>query len=55
MAAKAPPATCPCEIEGLDSPCFSDLHARGEVCLCVETALMIEAQEDGLSPGPLPS
>lgn len=46
---------CPCEVEGLQSPCFSDLNARGESCLCVETALIVEAIEDGLTPGPLPS
>lgn len=47
--------TCPCVAEGLDSPCFSDLHARGESCLCVEEALMREAAEDGGYPAPMPS
>lgn len=49
-------ATCPCLREGLDSPCFSDLDERGEACLCVEDALMLEASGGGLFlVGPLPS
>lgn len=48
-------ATCPCLVDGLDSPCFSDLNERGEACLCVETALLVEAAEAGDSPSPLPS
>lgn len=47
--------TCPCETEGLASSCFSDLHARGESCLCVETALMREDEQAGDYPTPLPS
>lgn len=48
-------STCPCIREGLDSRCFSDLHERGEACLCVEEALIIDAMALGATPGPLPS
>lgn len=53
---KVPPVVaCPCAAEGLDSPCFSDIGARMESCLCVEEALMREADEAGGYPAPLPS
>lgn len=47
--------TCVCEVDTLASPCFSDLHDRGEACLCIEAGLMAEAEADGGYPAPLPS
>lgn len=55
MSTKFAAEQCLCEIEVLESPCFSDLNKRGESCLCVETGLMLEDAEHGHYPTPLPS